>query len=435
MDNYDVVVVGGGISGLATAAILAKEGRRCLVFEQLIIPGGRARVVEKNGFKIDYGIHVHRFADEGKAAETLRKCGIRRRFLPVGDPLIFHEGGFVKFPKKPADILTTPLLSFPSRLMMLKVFISAMTMKKTDATYNQTIADWMDGLGAREQDIREMVSLFSTAGLVCGDIDRASTGEFVDFLRTAIKAKEATGYYLGGWESIIDRMITVIENAGGEVRTDTKVDSVVVEEGVALGVSVNEDEIRARAVVMAMPLQQSAAMLKPDYFAPDVLERIRSIEPTAGISIDFCLSKRVSDIEGIIFTCDPCTMGMFTSNVEPALAPRGKQLGTWYYPLPRSAMNDKEFVKNERVRFKGLIETMFPGIWRHVEYERIIDMDIVDGAVPVAGQTHKDRPGVDCSLVRNLFFCGDSTGVPGNGGDVAFNSAIVCAQKISQSLV
>ena len=72
--EYDVVVVGGGIAGLSLAAILSHEGFSCIVLEQLPIAGGRARVVEKNDFIIDYGIHVHRFAGEGRAAEALPRA-------------------------------------------------------------------------------------------------------------------------------------------------------------------------------------------------------------------------------------------------------------------------------------------------------------------------------------------------------------------------
>lgn len=433
MENFDVTVVGGGIAGLCTAALLSREGRSCLVLEQLPIPGGRARVVEKDGFTIDYGIHVHRFAAEGKAAQVLRKLGIRRRFLPVGAPLIYHAGKFVKFPKTPIDILSSPLLDFTSKLKMIKMLVTVLTARNTESLYGKTVAEWLEETGIREPDLLEMTSLLCTAGLVCGDINRASAGELFDFLRTAVRAKEATGYLLGGWDVLIERLVRIIEQ-NGEVRTGVRVESVTVEENTAIGVWTDGGEIRSRAVVVNVPLQDIGKLLKQEHFTPEVWERARTLEPTAGINIDFCLSKKITPIDGIIFTMEPCTMGVFTSNVEPALAPRGSQLGTWYYPLPVEKMSDKEFVKTERMRLKGLIENMFPGIWKNVVYERVIAMDMVDGAMPIVGQTWKDRPAVDCSLVRGLFFAGDCVGVPGEGGDIAFNSSLTCSQKTSQYL-
>jgi phytoene desaturase len=49
------VVVGGGIAGLATAAILAKAGMKVTVLEAREKVGGRAYIWEKDGFKFDMG--------------------------------------------------------------------------------------------------------------------------------------------------------------------------------------------------------------------------------------------------------------------------------------------------------------------------------------------------------------------------------------------
>lgn len=49
------IVIGGGISGLATAALLAKAGMRVTLFEALESLGGRARLWEKDGFRFDMG--------------------------------------------------------------------------------------------------------------------------------------------------------------------------------------------------------------------------------------------------------------------------------------------------------------------------------------------------------------------------------------------
>jgi phytoene desaturase len=53
--NKQVIVIGAGFAGLASACVLAKEGYKVTVLEKNDQPGGRARVWEKDGFKFDMG--------------------------------------------------------------------------------------------------------------------------------------------------------------------------------------------------------------------------------------------------------------------------------------------------------------------------------------------------------------------------------------------
>ncbi|MFZ5376189.1 MAG: phytoene desaturase family protein [Patescibacteria group bacterium] len=50
-----IVIVGGGLSGLATAALLSKQGFQVTVLEKNSSLGGRARVLKKKGFSFDMG--------------------------------------------------------------------------------------------------------------------------------------------------------------------------------------------------------------------------------------------------------------------------------------------------------------------------------------------------------------------------------------------
>src|SRR5690606_33285358 len=54
--KWDVVVIGAGLGGLATAGLLAREGRRVLVLEQQAKPGGYAQGIRRNGFYFDISL-------------------------------------------------------------------------------------------------------------------------------------------------------------------------------------------------------------------------------------------------------------------------------------------------------------------------------------------------------------------------------------------
>lgn len=86
---YDVIIVGSGMSGLSSAVILAKEGKRVLVLEQHYRPGGFLhRFYRKGGIEFDVGFHYVGGIEKGQVLGAyLDYMGVRDRlkFLPL-DP-------------------------------------------------------------------------------------------------------------------------------------------------------------------------------------------------------------------------------------------------------------------------------------------------------------------------------------------------------------
>jgi len=61
---FDAIIIGSGMGGIATAAFLAKEGKKVLVLERHYTPGGFTHVFKRNKYEWDVGVHyvgdVHR---------------------------------------------------------------------------------------------------------------------------------------------------------------------------------------------------------------------------------------------------------------------------------------------------------------------------------------------------------------------------------------
>ncbi|HEY7801792.1 MAG TPA: FAD-dependent oxidoreductase, partial [Dehalococcoidia bacterium] len=72
----DVVIIGAGVSGLATGALLAKAGHRVTVLEKGNQPGGRAYTYEDKGFTLNYGPHAIYRPQTGVLAEILRRLDV-----------------------------------------------------------------------------------------------------------------------------------------------------------------------------------------------------------------------------------------------------------------------------------------------------------------------------------------------------------------------
>ena len=56
-NHYDAVVIGSGIGGLTTAALLSKLGKRVCVLEQHYTAGGYTHSYEREGYEWDVGVH------------------------------------------------------------------------------------------------------------------------------------------------------------------------------------------------------------------------------------------------------------------------------------------------------------------------------------------------------------------------------------------
>ena len=84
-DAYDVIVIGSGVGGLSTAALLARHGRRVLVVERHSEPGGYAHSFRRGGYTFDpalFDIPACETLDFGQGAlvdDVLRALGVRER--------------------------------------------------------------------------------------------------------------------------------------------------------------------------------------------------------------------------------------------------------------------------------------------------------------------------------------------------------------------
>jgi all-trans-retinol 13,14-reductase len=50
-DDYDVIVIGSGIGGLTSAALLSQLGKKVIVLEQHYTAGGFTHAYERNGYE------------------------------------------------------------------------------------------------------------------------------------------------------------------------------------------------------------------------------------------------------------------------------------------------------------------------------------------------------------------------------------------------
>lgn len=171
---YDAVVVGGGIGGLTSAAILAKEGKKVLLLEQFARVGGYATAWKREGITVE-GV-LHEIDDIGvgsQKANLLRRLGIYDKLEFVA-PKEFHrviaDGIDMTVPHGYENIKKFFADNFPHEKEGLDIFFSGI-----DAIYDEvTELSSIKGIGVAK------LLLFPLFFKSLIKYDKKSYGEFLD---------------------------------------------------------------------------------------------------------------------------------------------------------------------------------------------------------------------------------------------------------------
>lgn len=102
-DTWDAVVVGSGVGGLSAAALLAMTGRRVLVLERHLRPGGFTQTFRRGAARWDVGVHVVGEVSEAELPGRLLAAltGGRLQWASVGatvDRVVDAQGLVVELP-------------------------------------------------------------------------------------------------------------------------------------------------------------------------------------------------------------------------------------------------------------------------------------------------------------------------------------------------
>lgn len=267
--NWDAVVVGSGIGGLACAAALARFGRRVLVLESHRVAGGLTHTFERNGFRWDVGVHYLGNFDPrsgpGKALGWL--TGGALKLAPIAGPYdsLHFPGGFElsctppeaamkaalkqRFPQSAAEIdAWYAALRAGERAAQTAFALRAMPSAFAGAYRwwnRRDIGRWCARTTA--QVLHETVQderLRAVLGAQWGDYGgRPEEASFAVHATVMSHFADGASYPAGGARKFAESLIPVIESAGGEVRTATLVERLLVERGEVTGVVIHDGGI------------------------------------------------------------------------------------------------------------------------------------------------------------------------------------------------
>lgn len=292
---YDALVIGSGIGGLTTAALLADIGWKVAVLEQHYTAGGYTHSYARNGYEWDVGVHY--IGDMG-AATTARRLmdhlsqgqlqwaamdAVYDRFF-LGDQAFeavagkaeFRDNLVRHFPDEAAAIdRYLELLAEVSRGMRgfaLSRLLSPGQLKLVQPVLRRLLPD---SFHRTTRDVLE--ELTGNATLIA-----VLTGQWGDlglpparssFIIHALIARHYLhgGFYpVGGSWRIAETIIPRIQASGGEVFTYARVQQILVENGKACGVLMADGErILAPCVISSAGVMNTFQRLLP----PDAVTR------------------------------------------------------------------------------------------------------------------------------------------------------------------
>lgn len=122
--NCDVLVVGGGISGLAAAMVLHQAGKKVLIVEARGYLGGAIRTIEDSGYLLEMGPNSMMLGTDDPIICWLKEVGLLEKLIKASpnsqNRYVWSQGRLLPAPLSPASFFTTPLFSFAEKMRIFR---------------------------------------------------------------------------------------------------------------------------------------------------------------------------------------------------------------------------------------------------------------------------------------------------------------------------
>jgi phytoene dehydrogenase-like protein len=259
MDEYaDVVVVGGGLAGLAAAANAADDGGRVIVLESRAL-GGRASTVDVGGYRFNQGPHA--LYESGAGRLVLDRLGVAApgNAPPLQGALARRGDDLLPFPLGARSFLTTRLLSTRGRAQMAHALATVMRVEPVDFA-GVSFQTWLDGHAWRA-DVRALMRALGRIASYAEDADVVSADVVLTQLQLALRG--GVRYVDGGWQTLVDGLARVAVQRGAELSRHRAVRQVVSDGGRVV-VDTADGRVLAGAVVLALGNAAATSAVLPD---------------------------------------------------------------------------------------------------------------------------------------------------------------------------
>jgi protoporphyrinogen/coproporphyrinogen III oxidase len=278
----NVLVIGGGISGLACAYKLKRLGVDVELFESTDRVGGLVRTVDQDGFQFESG--PQSLLGTAALLDLIRELGVEGELLqanPRAPRYVLRGGRLQRLPMSPPALFTSSLLGLGSRWKIL----SEPFRHTKPPDHEESVAEFARRKFGREI-LEYLVSPF-VSGVYAGDPEKLSVSaafpdleqwerKYGSILRGAIKSRPARGERKGmsplcsfrrGLGTLIEGLANGLGDAlhmsvcaqGLKRTSSTQADGFEIQ----LARQGGNETIPAAAVVLATPACVTAKLVEP----------------------------------------------------------------------------------------------------------------------------------------------------------------------------
>jgi phytoene dehydrogenase-like protein len=420
LDSSDIAIIGGGLAGLTTAALLARSGKSVTLFEQSSSEiGGRARTSIHDGFYFNQGPHALFVADVG--AKLLQELGIQ---YTGGIPNTSFE---IKDAKKFRLLVNVSSNSTTqaSESILRKVFaLLSDLLKKADFTEldNVSVQEWVER-NFHDADSIALMNALMRLTTYANDSDIQGVGSALHQFH--VFNQGGVMYLDRGWQTLVDGLVAAAKNAKVKIVMGKKATKLQKSDSSWLVTLSDRSQVSAKVLVIATGPREADALFH-DGEKPEALSNaVKEAKPIRMACLDVALSSLPEKDALFALGIDsPLYFSVHSASAELA-PPNGalihvaKYLGTSIKPNPRE--DEKEL--------EELIDLMQPG-WREmlVKKRPLPNMVVSNAIVTAAIGGLAGRP--DVRIADNLYIVGDWVGKEGLLSNASFASAKHAARLI-----
>ncbi len=412
-ENARVVVIGGGLAGLAAATYLARAGRAVTLFEKAGVVGGLAVTKRHGEFYFNRGAHALYYHAE--AGEVLRELGVHYSGREPSLSMAWAvEGNRLHLlPTSSLALMRTTIMDVPAKLEFGRL-LAMVQLLDPQTLRGVSLQEWLEQQVHHPQ-VRQFLSAYARLTTYTNAPQIMDAGFFMTLLRKIPRVL----YLDGGWQTLVDGLRQAAEQAGVQIVTSARVEAIEHEEHVRGVRLAGGETCQAEAVVMAMDPAGASALVDGGTHA--MLSRwAQEAVPAQAACLDVGLWRlpRPRSLFALGFD-QPVYLSVHSAFAE--LAPKGGALVHTVKYLPPGEPGDP---RNDEHELEALLDLVQPG-WRAevVERQFLPHLSVVNAVIQAKQGGLTGRPGPAVPGIQNLYVAGDWVGPLGQLSGASLASA------------